>query len=88
MDLTFIFGLLGSVTASTIFLPQVWKAWKTRKTRDLSWLTIFIGMLNGFFWIIYGFLRSDPFIYATNTLLFGATACLALLKRRYDKPSK
>ncbi len=83
-DVAYIFGLLGSITASMIFFPQVWRAWKTKKTEDLSWLTIIIGMLNGFFWIVYGVLKSDPFIYATNILLFIATTLLAVLKKKYD----
>lgn len=84
VDLAPLFGLLGSITASTIFFPQVWWAWKTKKTKDLSWLTIIIGVLNGFFWIVYGVLKSDPFIYVTNTLLFIATFILAILKKKYD----
>ncbi len=83
-DLASIFGLLGAITASTIFFPQVWKTWKTKRTRDLSWPTVIIGMLNGFFWIAYGLLKSDPFIYVTNILLFIATALLAIMKKKYD----
>ncbi len=80
-----VFGLLGSITASTIFLPQVWKAWKTKRTGDLSWFTILLGIANGLLWITYGFMKSDPFIYVTNILLFSATSTLAVLKNRFDK---
>lgn len=58
-----------------------------KKTKDLSWLTIMIGTLNGFFWVVYGLLKSDPFIYVTNVLLFTATALLVVLKKKYD-PNK
>lgn len=82
-----VFGLLGSVTASTIFLPQVWRAWRTKQTKDLSWLMIVLGIANGFFWIVYGFIKFDPFIYVTNSLLFTATVTLFILKKRFDKIS-
>ncbi|MFH0889559.1 MAG: SemiSWEET family transporter [Candidatus Aenigmatarchaeota archaeon] len=82
-DLTAVFGLLGAITAATIFLPQVWKAYKTKKTKDLSWLTIAIGILNGIFWIVYGLMKTDPFIYVTNLVLLSATISLAFLKNRY-----
>lgn len=85
MDLVSVFGFLGAVTASTIFFPQVWVAYKTKSTKDLAWLTITIGILNGFFWVSYGILKSDPFIYVTNILLFTATVMLAVLKRKYDR---
>ncbi|MBI1971700.1 MAG: hypothetical protein HYS53_00205 [Candidatus Aenigmarchaeota archaeon] len=40
-----------------IIFPQVWLSWKTKKTNDLSWMTITIGMLNGFLWTAYGALK-------------------------------
>ncbi|MFH1105796.1 MAG: SemiSWEET family transporter [Candidatus Aenigmatarchaeota archaeon] len=88
MELVAIFGFLGAVTASIIFIPQVWKSWTSKKTNDLSWLTIILGILNGIFWVSYGALKNDPYIYLTNIFLFFATTCLALMKWKYDKPGK
>jgi len=85
IDFAPFFGFLGSITASTIFFPQVWKTWKTKKTKDLSWPIIIIGVFNGFFWTAYGLLKSDPFIYVTNIFLFTATFLLAIMKKKYDK---
>ncbi|MBI2085318.1 MAG: PQ-loop repeat-containing protein [Candidatus Aenigmarchaeota archaeon] len=85
MELSAIFGLLGAITASTIFFPQVLQTYKTKRTRDLSWLTIIIGILNGFVWTIYGLMKSDPFIYVTNILLSIATLMLAVMKKKYDR---
>lgn len=82
-DLAPVFGLLGSITAASLFFPQVWVAWKTQKTRDLAWMTILLGMTNGIFWILYGTIKLDPFIYVTNILLFIATFLLAVLKKKY-----
>ena len=78
-----IFGLLGSITAASLFFPQVYTSWKTKKTAELAWLTIIIGMLNGSIWIVYGLFRQDPYIYVTNTLLLIATSMLAVLKKKY-----
>lgn len=85
MELVSLFGLLGSVTAASLFFPQVWKAWKTKRTENLSWLTILIGIFNGLVWTSYGVLKLDPFIYITNVLLMTALVILALLKNMYDK---
>ncbi len=85
MELSAVFGLLGAITASTIFFPQVLQTYKTKRTRDLSWLTIIIGILNGFVWTIYGLMKSDPFIYVTNILLSIATLMLAVMKKKYDR---
>lgn len=82
-DIAFVFGLLGSITAATLFFPQVWTSWKTEKTKDLAWPGILIGMLNGIFWMTYGFLKADPFIYVTNIILFVGAFLLLILKRKY-----
>ena len=82
-NLEIIFGLLGSLTAATLFLPQVWRSYKTKHTVDLAWSMIIIGMLNGVFWISYGLLKIDPFIYVTNSVLFLGAFSLLILKRKY-----
>jgi uncharacterized protein with PQ loop repeat len=83
VDIAKVFGLLGSITAASLFFPQVYTSWKTKKTRDLAWFGIVIGLLNGVFWIVYGLLRSDPFIYVTNTILLIGAFLLLILKKRY-----
>ncbi len=80
-ELATLFGLLGGVTSASIFFPQVYRSWKTKRTNDLSWPTIGIGLLCAFSWVAYGLLRADPFIWVTNLLLFTASALLALLKK-------
>ncbi len=83
VDIASVFGILGAITASSLFFPQVWTSYKTKRTKDLAWFTIVIGMLNGAFWVAYGVLKNDPFIYITNTLLFTGVFLLALLKKKY-----
>lgn len=80
----FIFGLLGSITAASLFFPQVWASYKTKRTHDLSWFGIGLGMLNGSFWIVYGLLQADPFIWVTNMICFLGAFFLLVLKRKYD----
>jgi len=78
-----LLGLLGSITAASLFFPQVLTSYKTKKTQDLSWMSIILGLLNGAFWFSYGVIKTDPFIYITNALLFSAVFLLMLLKRKY-----
>jgi len=82
-NVEFIFGLLGSITAASIFFPQVLASYKSKKTRDLAWSGIIIGILNGVFWMTYGFLKGNPFIYVTNSLLFLGAFLLLILKKKY-----
>ncbi|MBI5122470.1 hypothetical protein HZA75_01285 [Candidatus Roizmanbacteria bacterium] len=47
-NLELLFGYLGSIFAALLFFPQVWSSFKTKKTRDLSWMGIIIGEHPGF----------------------------------------
>lgn len=78
-----LLGLLGAITASSIFIPQVLASYKNKKTKDIAWFTIIISVVNALFWTGYGFIRTDPFIYVTNMISFVASFLLALLKRKY-----
>ncbi len=83
VELVSVFGFLGAITASCLFFPQVWESYRTRKTHDLAWFGIFIGMLNGVFWFVYGLLKADAFIYVTNAIFFLGVFLLMALKRKY-----
>lgn len=82
-SLVSLLGLLGSIAAASLNFPQVWTSFKTKRTRDIAWFSIIIGMFNGAFWTGYGVLKADPFIYVTNTLFFIGAFLLMLLKRKY-----
>lgn len=83
VNLASILGLLGAITAATIFIPQVWTSYKTKRTRDVAWYMIGIGLLNATFWTFYGFLKTDPFIYVTNIIGFVNSFLLLVLKKKY-----
>lgn len=82
-DFGSLLGFLGAITASFLFFPQVLASYKTKKTKDIAWSSIVIGMLNGIFWIGYGFSKADPIIYITNIILFIGASLLMLLKKKY-----
>ena len=78
-----LFGYLASTFAAFLFFPQVLTSFKTKKTKDLSWMGIIIGMLNGISWVFYGLLKGDPFIWVTNSILFVGAFLLMILKKKY-----
>lgn len=57
------------------FVPQAYKAVKTKKTRDLALSTYATLVLTSVLWTVYGFSLKSPAIYITNSLL----AVLALI---------
>lgn len=82
-NLASLLGLGGSVTAACLFLPQVWASHRTKKTKEIAWTSILIGLVNAIFWTGYGILKNDPFIYVTISLCFGGAFLLLLLKKKH-----
>ena len=72
----------GTLTVAS-FLPQVVRAWRTRRTRDLSLGSFALLMTAGSLWILYGALSRDWPVVATNSGMVVLTGALAVAKMRY-----
>jgi MtN3 and saliva related transmembrane protein len=72
----------GMVTVAS-FLPQVVRAWRTRRTRDLSLASLALLITAGSLWILYGALSRDWPVVATNSGMVGLLVLLAAAKVRY-----
>ncbi|HEY6272128.1 MAG TPA: SemiSWEET transporter [Terriglobales bacterium] len=78
-----ILGFVAGTLTTLSFLPQVHKAWTTRRCDDLS-----LGMLLAFgggvlLWMIYGFwLNAAPIILA-NLITLALILVLIVLKARF-----
>ncbi len=69
-----ILGFVAATISTVGFIPQVYKVWKEKSTRDIS-LTMYLFLALGLLlWLIYGvFIQSVPVIVAN-----GATLLLVL----------
>lgn len=82
-----ILGFVAGTLTTLSFLPQVHKAWTTRRCTDLS-----LGMLLAFgagvlLWLIYGLrLRAAPVIVA-NAVTLALILVLIALKARFRNAS-
>jgi len=76
-------GLIAGLLTTMAFVPQVLKVWRTRSAEDLS-TGMFIVFSSGIvLWLIYGILRRDVPIIASNagTLLLVIT--ILVLKSKF-----
>ncbi len=75
-----IAGHTGAMLSSVTFVPQVWKAWKTKSVKDLSIYMIIIVFTSTIIWLIYGFsLLLWPVIIA-NAFIFIMSLMLIYFK--------
>lgn len=73
----------GAITVASFF-PQVVRAWRTRQTRDLSLSSLFMLILAGALWILYGALSHDWPVVVTNGGMVALLGLLVVAKMRYE----
>jgi MtN3 and saliva related transmembrane protein len=81
-------GLLAGTLSIVAILPQVWKTYTTKHSKDLSmkWLVITIG--SQLLWFTYGMLSNVLPVILTSSLTCVMTSSLIIMKRKYDKENK
>lgn len=63
-------GYFGSFFTSVTFIPQVYKAWKTKSVGDLSKWTVSIVITSATIWLVYGVAsKNGPVILANSVVL-------------------
>lgn len=76
-------GLAGGLMVAFGFVPQIFKAWRTRSTGDISTWTLLVIISGGLLYTAYSILVGDPVFITINVLATGNTLLLLLLKLRY-----
>jgi MtN3 and saliva related transmembrane protein len=74
--------IAGTITVGS-FLPQVVRAWRTRRTRDLSLSSSALLVTAGTLWMVYGAISSDWPVVLTNGGMVLLNLALAAAKVRY-----
>lgn len=75
-------GAIAATLTTCAFLPQVWRVWKTRHTRDISLLMYALFTLGVALWLAYGILLGAwPIIIANGVTLILAGTVLAMKLR-------
>lgn len=73
MQTTDLIGGIAATLTTVSFIPQVWRVWTTRHTRDIS-LSMYIAFTCGVaLWLLYGILLGSWPIIIANAI----TVCLA-----------
>jgi len=72
----------GAITVAS-FLPQVVRAWRTRRTRDLSVVSLALLITAGSLWVLYGALSRDWPVVLTNSGMVALLLVLAGAKARF-----
>lgn len=83
MDPITYVGLAAGFFTSFALLPQVVKAVRTRKTRDLSLIMLFVLWMGIVLWLAYGLLLPDLPLALWNAISFVLASTILVLKLKY-----
>ncbi|HUD05842.1 MAG TPA: SemiSWEET family transporter [Candidatus Saccharimonadales bacterium] len=70
-------GLLAEFVLIMSQIPQIYRAFKLKETRDLSLLTIFAVIIGLSLWVVYGLVKPDFVIVIANVASL-LTFCVVL----------
>lgn len=83
MDYVENIGLLAAALTTAAFIPQVYKTWKEKSTKDISlsmYTVLFTGVL---LWLVYGFYIDSLPIILANTVTSVLLVFMLLMKLKY-----
>ena len=83
MDLTSILGLVAGICTTAAVVPQLLKAWKTKEVDDVSPGMFFVLITGLALWVVYGVIKNDFPIIATNGVAFLLNSLMLFLLFRY-----
>ena len=66
-----IIGLIAASLTTAAYVPQVYKTWQEKSTKDIS-LSVYAVLLSGvLLWLVYGiYLKSIPIVLSNIIILF------------------
>lgn len=78
-------GYTSAIFISTLLIPQIFRSYKLKSAKDLSWGTIYLSMMIGYLSSVYGFLINKPPIYIPNIITVITSTILAYMKCIYNE---
>lgn len=84
MDYVSLIGFLAGCVTVLSFVPQVVRAWRTRRTRDLSAGAFLLLVAGAGLWLIYGILTRDWPVILTNSAVGILVGAILVAKLRFD----
>jgi MtN3 and saliva related transmembrane protein len=79
-----IIGFTAGFFSMAIFVPQVYKTWKSKSAKGVSIQMFILCTISSILWIIYGISLKEPAIYVANIVMLSLALTQIVLKIKYD----
>ena len=84
MNIEVFFGYIALITSLIGLLPQVYKAYITKSTHDISMLMLVNYLVCSVAWIVHGIYQGSTFVVASNVAGLIISLISITQKRYYD----
>ncbi|MDR3253831.1 MAG: hypothetical protein LBT07_02570 [Endomicrobium sp.] len=81
-------GFVAGFFSTMVYMPQVYKTWKTKSAKDISIEMFIINIVSVLLWITYGLISHKPPIYLTNMVVFTLSIIQITMILKYGKAAK
>ena len=78
-----LIGMIAGTLTTIAFVPQVWRVWKTRSTKDISLGMYLVFTAGVVFWLAYGLMLEAWPIIVANVVTLALTGTVLGLKLRH-----
>jgi MtN3 and saliva related transmembrane protein len=85
MDHNDITGYIAAALTTSSFIPQVYKAWRTRSVKDISLIMYLVLLTGSALWAFYGISNGSWPIILANSITFMLVAAVVVMKIRFRK---
>ena len=79
-----LIAVIAVAASASNLLPQVVRSWRTKQTKDLSPVTLWVMVVGNVAWIAHGMHEADRAIVVANALLLTSGLLLLWMKTRYE----
>ena len=83
-DYITLIGLMAGTLSIVAYLPQVWKTYITKHSKDLSMKWLLLTFISQLLWFTFGMLTNVLPVILTSSLTCVMTSSLIVMKRKYD----
>lgn len=88
MDYITLIGLMAGTLSIVAYLPQVWKTYITKHSKDLSMKWLLLTFISQLLWFTFGMLSNVLPVILTSSLTCVMTSSLIIMKRKFDDENK
>lgn len=77
-------GFLAAFTSTVSLIPQIYKTYTTKSSKDLSYIMLINFFITSVLWITYGIMILSAAVYIANIIMLFFSIALMILKYIYD----